>query len=282
VPNSFSGTIDRLTDESAREAPLLTNLTNLTDLTTFTASAAVGGKPVKAFSKAKQKRRSARTRGKIAALRLSASSTKKSDATLGAEIALSPGVLGSIAARKNAVKGVLAGFGKAVKRAKQSQKSVQMTVVVDPRDRTPSISVQDLSKNGNELEAALMQAQARGTRRIAEILSAADMMSADEFGRMIGATRETVHQKRHRREILGLQGATRGVRFPEWQLTDDGGLLPGLPQIFAELGNEWSVYRFLLQHHPELGGNTALDTLKAGRIDQAINAARNVRSGAFS
>ncbi|WP_245464047.1 hypothetical protein [Rhizobium sp. NXC24] len=58
------------------------------------------------------------------------------------------------------------------------------------------------------------------------------MLSADEFADEISATRETVNRKRKRYEILGLEGAKRDVRFPKWQIGDDGQLLGGLAQLF--------------------------------------------------
>jgi hypothetical protein len=132
----------------------------------------------------------------------------------------------------------------------------------------------------SDLEAALGRARERGAARIAEIIGGPEMMSADEFGRMIGATRETVNRKRHRHEVLGLEGPTRGVRFPAWQLTDDGGLLPGLPALFDEIGDRpWAVYRFLVAAHPELGETTGAEAMKQGRVAEALALAASVGRG---
>jgi hypothetical protein len=32
-----------------------------------------------------------------------------------------------------------------------------------------------------------------------------------------------------------------------------------MPELLNELGDAWAVYRFLLQHHPELDGAVGLD-----------------------
>ncbi|MBA1914272.1 hypothetical protein, partial [Escherichia coli] len=91
-----------------------------------------------------------------------------------------------------------------------------------------------------------------------------DMLSADAFANEIGATRETVHKKRRRHEVLGLEGPKRGVRFPKWQVSGSGELIPSLPQLFEALGDHpWSVYRFLLEEHSELAGRTGLEALRA-------------------
>jgi hypothetical protein len=76
---------------------------------------------------------------------------------------------------------------------------------------------------------------------------------------------------------LGLEGATRGFRFPEWQVGDDGKPLGVLPELFDRLGGDaWAVYRFLVQHHPEFGGATAKEALRQGRADEVVEAAESV------
>ena len=135
----------------------------------------------------------------------------------------------------------------------------------------------------DELDIALSAAKTRGAARVADILNGADMLTADAFAEEIGATRETVHKKRRRHEVLGLEGPKRGVRFPKWQLNRSGELLVGLPQLFEALGDHpWAVYRFLLQAHPELDGATGLEALRAGRIEEVIGVAGSVGAGAFA
>jgi nucleoid DNA-binding protein len=131
------------------------------------------------------------------------------------------------------------------------------------------------------IEAALSKARERGAARVGELLGGVDMKSADEFAQMIGTTRETVNQKRHRHEVLGLEGPKRGVRFPDWQLTEDGGLLPGLPELFDEIGDRpWAVYRFLVAEHPELGAMTGAEAMKRGRVAEALALAASIGRGA--
>ena len=110
-----------------------------------------------------------------------------------------------------------------------------------------------------------------------------DMLSARAFAPLIGASHETVNQKRKTGEVLALNGATRGMRYPKWQVTDDGRLLPGLAELARELsGGPWTLYRFLLQHHPELEGVTGLEALKRGRVADVIDVARGISEGTFA
>jgi nucleoid DNA-binding protein len=136
----------------------------------------------------------------------------------------------------------------------------------------------DTSKanSDDELNAALEAARSRGSGRVASILAREDMLSAEEFGKLIGVSRVTVNQKRQRREVLALEGARRGFRFPEWQIGENGKPFGALPELFDRLGGDpWEVYRFLVQHHPELGGLTGMEALRRGRVTEVIDAAES-------
>jgi len=99
----------------------------------------------------------------------------------------------------------------------------------------------------------------------------------------LGMSEEGVRLKRKRHEVLGLEFAKRGIRYPSWQVVEDHQLIPDLPKVFAILGDDsWRIYRFLLQEHPELGGRRAIDELKRGRIENVLAAAQNMAAGAFS
>ena len=156
-----------------------------------------------------------------------------------------------------------------------------MTVLVDPERKLSKISVEEIDgQPADDLDASLGEARVRGAQRATEILNRPDMLTADQFAAAIGATRETVHQKRRRREVLGLEGAKRGVRFPDWQVSANGVLLSELPRLFELFGDHpWAVYRFLRERHPELGGVTAPDALRNGRIDAVIRPASARVSG---
>lgn len=108
------------------------------------------------------------------------------------------------------------------------------------------------------------------------------MLSASGFAKFIGASRELSGQKHQRHEVLGLKGAKRGLRFPKWQVTFNGVLLPELPELFdVRGGDSWTVYRFLTEDHPELEGNTALRRCSVVRSARVLVAAENT-GGRFS
>lgn len=204
--------------------------------------------------------------------------------TLTLGLVTSLGSIGKDVASRKAARGLLSGFANAMKRAERTGKSVRMTVVVDPKAATPHIAVEEVSPPKEDmLDVALAAARQRGTARVAEILNSTDMLSADAFAEEIGATRETVHKKRRRHEVLGLEGPKRGVRFPKWQVSESGGLIPSLPQLFEALGDRpWTIYRFLLEEHSELDGRSGLAALRAGRIADVMATAETIGRGGFS
>jgi hypothetical protein len=134
-----------------------------------------------------------------------------------------------------------------------------------------------------DLVRAMAAASVRGDTLKQDLLADPEMLSTAELARRLGMSQEGVRLKRKRHEIIGLELAKRGIRYPAWQVIECQKLLPALPRLFEILGDDpWSVYRFLLQDHPELDDMRALDALRCGRIDRVIATAENVASGAFA
>jgi hypothetical protein len=139
------------------------------------------------------------------------------------------------------------------------------------------------SSPGSVLTEALAAARARGATAKEELLADPDMLNTAAIADLLGMSEEGVRLKRKRHEILGLESAKRGIRYPSWQVLEDRKLLPALPRIFAILGDDpWRLFRFLQQRHSELGGDRALDALRRGRVDGVLAAAENTATGAFS
>lgn len=196
-----------------------------------------------------------------------------------AEVSVSKTRFDRIAGKSRPIGKVLAGYADTLAKAKRTGQAVTVTFRVSPDGNAEPIA----AAGGDPLDAALASARARGQKKVAEILKGQDMLTARAFGPLIGASHETVNAKRKRFELLGLEGATRGVKYPRWQITDAGLPLPGLPDLFSVLGAQpWTVYRFLQTAHAELGGRTALDALKGGKVDAVVGVARNQGAGVFA
>jgi len=207
-------------------------------------------------------------------------------------ITVRPKTLEVVARQLGAMTILIETYGAALEQSRRMGRSVGFVVDVEPRGEPrftpiggqghPVGEIVASEAAPDDLEVALTAARARGRHRVAEILRRDDMLSADEFAALIGTSRVTVNAKRQNRQILGLDGAKRGYRFPAWQIDENGKPFAALPDLFDRLGgSSWAVYRFLVQHHPELDGLTGRDALKRGRSAAAIEAAESV-ARAFS
>jgi hypothetical protein len=133
------------------------------------------------------------------------------------------------------------------------------------------------------LNDALGAARRRGAETVAEILKRPDMLTVRAFAALIRTSPKAVNQQLKDGDVLGVRGTNRGMRFPRWQLTDDGRPLPGLRSLFQILGGDpWTVFRLLTQRHNELNGQTALEAIKSGRLEAVQEIARNLRAGVFA
>jgi len=191
----------------------------------------------------------------------------------------------AIAAKPVKVKALLAGYGKAAAESRAAGRTVSFRVEVDP---TGDATVSPLDDKTSmempaDLQTELEEARTRGRTRAAQILAGDDMLSADEFAALLGTSRMTVNTKRQNHQLLGLDGAKRGFRFPAWQVGEDGKPFAALPRLFERLGGgPWSVYRFLVQAHPELDGMTGREALRRGKSDEALAVADSIADGAFA
>ena len=133
------------------------------------------------------------------------------------------------------------------------------------------------------LAAALDAARARGAILKDEMLSDPDMLSTAGLAERLGMSEEGIRLKRRRHEVLGVEVAKRGIRYPAWQVLPGRQILPGLPRLFAVLGDDpWRLLRFLQQNHAELRGRRAFEALQKGQVDEVLAAAENAAMGVFA
>ncbi|MGO7208913.1 XRE family transcriptional regulator, partial [Rhizobium ruizarguesonis] len=107
-------------------------------------------------------------------------------------------------------KALLNQYTKAVQLSQKAGHQVSFRVIVDPRAGAQTISIveedlgvgdgafpaEEAGEPDDELKAALSAARERGRRRVGEILSEGDMLSADAFSDLLGVSRVTVNTKR--------------------------------------------------------------------------------------
>jgi hypothetical protein len=189
--------------------------------------------------------------------------------------------------RKSNVRAIMEVLSDRISESRKSGRATGFFVEVNPKgqprvkaDRPPAKPA--ASSGDDDLQSALAAARERGRLRAAEILNGEEMLPAEAFAELLGVSRVTINAKRQRHEVLALDGAKRGFRFPAWQVDENGKPFAAIPQLFERLGDSpWTVYRFLVQHHPELEGRTALELLRRGRAEEVLEAAESVASGAL-
>ena len=161
--------------------------------------------------------------------------------------------------------------------ARKGASRFRIVKLLRPEPATQPSALPAAEISPDDAQAALRLAYARGADAAAELLSGPDMLSSDTIAERLGLSREAVHQKRRRGELLGVEGAKRGVRFPAWQLGSDGLPLRSMKDLHAALGEPWAVFRFLRQRHPELGMRTGLEAVAdPRRTAEAVTLARGV------
>ncbi|WP_247480891.1 XRE family transcriptional regulator [Bradyrhizobium sp. 144] len=181
-------------------------------------------------------------------------------------------------------------YGEALEKSSKAGRPFSFRVNVDPTGNAVAAPVEQVTSKESvetgeesdlELGLALAAARDRGRIRAAEILSGKDMCSADELAELLHTTRVTINAKRQNGQLLGLDGATRGFRFPVWQLNRDGKPYPELPALRERLGGPWAIFRFLVQVHDELDGLTGREALERGQGEALLAAAESVGRGDF-
>jgi hypothetical protein len=204
-------------------------------------------------------------------------------------VPVDPAVLKALAARPSTVRSLVEQFGHVVANRKESGRARGFTVMIDAKGNAkfgplPQREAPGPSTTEDEsLDASLEAARERGRLRSAQILDQTDMLTAEQFAERLGVSRMTVNARRQKHELLGLDGAKRGFRFPAWQVDDDGKAFDALPQLFDLLGdNAWTVYRFLTQRHAALEGISAKDALLRGKTPQVLQAAESLVQGDFA
>ncbi|MFE8873228.1 hypothetical protein ACE4RV_08730 [Acetobacter persici] len=104
---------------------------------------------------------------------------------------------------------------------------------------------------------AFARAKERGRHLAATILSDPDMLTGEAFAHRLGLTVSDLRDLKQPHAVL--------------------------PALFDALGDSgWTIYRFLMQSHPELAGQTALEALRDGRDALVVQLAHSIAEGTFA
>ncbi len=96
-----------------------------------------------------------------------------------------------------------------------------------------------------------------------------------QVGELLGITPQEVDRRTEQGTLVGLPDDRGAYLYPKWQF-GKGKLIPGLDRVLAALEEwgPWTKFMFLQTGDIRLEENTPLESLKAGKIEQVVNAAQ--------
>jgi hypothetical protein len=164
------------------------------------------------------------------------------------------------------------------------------------RKRPPGVSIPDFLASlfeacANQIGTSPSESEAKKIVLARGILARKELelaeggsLSAEELANALGRTRQGIDYLRREGLIVAWRTTQGKWRYPAWQLTAQGGLLPGVRECLKALDthSEWEPIIFFLSPRESLQGKRPLDLLRAGRLEQAIAAAeRHGGHGAY-
>jgi hypothetical protein len=118
---------------------------------------------------------------------------------------------------------------------------------------------------------------------IESVVDMADTISSNDIAARLNTNRETISQWRAAGRLIGVEGAKRGVRYPDAQIGKNFAPLPGIDKVLEALGGDhWEAWRFLAGKIDELEGATGFDALRDGRLNDVLEVLEARLHGSFS
>lgn len=120
----------------------------------------------------------------------------------------------------------------------------------------------------------LATARIRGVRIKRELLErAGGAWGTGQVARFLGITPQAVHGRRSRGTLLGLRAPNGDYVYPAVQFHDHG-VLPGLADVLRafQVADSWTRLSVLLSPAGQLGGQTPIQALLDGRVQEASEA----------
>lgn len=131
-------------------------------------------------------------------------------------------------------------------------------------------------------ENSFSKARDRGVKLVADILSGPEMLTGAQFGETSGMSRQAVDKRRRAGELLALRGATRKLKYPDWQLSPLGQIIPGIKETLSlAAGDSWVAYRVLMTEYPDASGERVYEKLQKWQVELAMEYIRSVLDGDF-
>jgi hypothetical protein len=118
-------------------------------------------------------------------------------------------------------------------------------------------------------------AKFRGLKRKQQMLEAAGgAMTSEQVAEVLGISRQAVDKRRAANQLLALTQGRRGYSYPSFQF-EDGKTIVGLEEVLTKLKDldPWMQMVFFTSPHERLDGETPLEQLRKGLVNQVKAAA---------
>ena len=118
-------------------------------------------------------------------------------------------------------------------------------------------------------------AKFRGLKRKRQMLeTAGGALTSERVAEILGISRQAVDKRRSSNQLLALTQGKRGYSYPSFQF-DDGKTVTGLEEVLGELKalDPWMQMVFFTSPHERLGGETPMERLQKGSIEDVKSVA---------
>jgi hypothetical protein len=124
-------------------------------------------------------------------------------------------------------------------------------------------------------EDPLVAAKLRGLDLRQQMLkTAGGALTSEKVAEVLKISRQAVDKRRASNQLLALTQGRRGYSYPSFQF-DEGGTLKGLEDVLGELKalDPWMQLNFFTRPNERLGGNTPIEALREGKVDDVMSVA---------
>jgi hypothetical protein len=123
----------------------------------------------------------------------------------------------------------------------------------------------------NDSERDFQAARLRSLARVAELRKMAEpFLETGQVCELLGVSRETIRKKVERKQLLALPKGSEDRVFPAFQF-DGGTVVSGVERVLEVLDTDpFAALSFFLGLNPFLGKRSAIEALKAGKVEEVV------------
>jgi biotin operon repressor len=102
-----------------------------------------------------------------------------------------------------------------------------------------------------------------------------ETLSSEAIAKLLEISRQAVDKRRRNGKLLAFSQGRRGYAYPSWQI-ENGQVILGLDEVIRSLSeySEWTQAMFLTTGDMRLQGQTPLEYLRLGKIQEVLTAAK--------